>query len=115
MKMLKKLMCVLAGCAMLTGCQMFQNTEAIQEKVIEAAKNAVIKVAYAKIDKKENLSPDTKEFLKEVASNFIDQAFERLKDEYQKLSQKDIEEDMNKLVDNQIETVCGSYLKMQKK
>ena len=37
------------------------------------------------------------------------------KNEYEKLSQKDIEDDMNQLVDNQIESLCGSYMKMQKK
>ena len=87
----------------------------MQEKVIQAAKEAVIKVAYSKIDKNEKLSPESKEFLKEVANSLIDKAFIRLKDEYQKLTQKEIEDDMNQIVDDQINTVMGSYLKMQKK
>lgn len=111
--MIKRMMLMLAGCLMLASCQLFQNTEAIQEKVIAAAKNAVIQVAYSKIDKKENLSPEMKEFLKDVAANFIDKAFERLNAEYQKLTQKEIEDDMNALVDDQIESVYGSFFKMQ--
>ena len=115
--MVRNLICAFLMCVVLSSCQLFEkiDTAGLQEKVIAAAKEAVIKVAYSKIDKNEALSAETKEFLKEVAKSFIDRTFERLKSEYEKLKQEEIEADVNQLVDDHINAVCGSYQKLEAK
>jgi ribonuclease HII len=112
--MFRKMLLLAVSCIALTSCQLFQNRADLQEKIMNAAKDAVVKVVEKNIDKREDISESTKEFLKEVAKKFIDSTFERLKTEYEKLSQEEIEKDLTEIVDKNIDTVCGSYLKMQK-
>lgn len=115
-KFLMTLMCGVVALFSLTGCQLIQKNEALQEKIISAAKQAVIKVACEKIDKREDLDDITKAALKEVAKNFIEKTFERLEAEYKKLSQKEIEDDATAIIDDQLAILTSSYkLKLDNK
>jgi len=109
--MLRKLFIMLTACIALTSCNLIKDPAALQEKVMESAKEAVVKIVNKKIDAREDISESTKEFLKEVAKNFIDNTFDRLKSEYEKLTQEEIEKDLETLTVKNIDSVCGSYLK----
>ena len=105
---MSKVIClVMVACVFLTGCatikSMFNfDKEKTQAKIIAAAKEAVIKIAYKKIDEK-NIDETMKAVMKEVAKNLIDKTFARLEAEYNKLSQDEIEKDGEAIVTQEIE------------
>ena len=76
---------------------------------MNTAKEAAKVIVYKKIDARTDISDTTKDFLKDIADNFIDNAFDRLKSEYEKLSQDEIEKDLEVLATRNIENVYGSY------
>jgi len=108
--MMKKMFLMVLSCVLLSSCQLFStiDKEALQEKVMAAAREAVVKVVHSKIDANESLSPEAKEFLKQVADKAVETLFEKLRAEYEKLSQEEIEADLNAKVDEQINTVEGA-------
>ena len=76
---------------------------------MNTAKEAAKVIVYKKIDARTDIADTTKDFLKDIANNFIDNAFDRLKSEYEKLSQDEIEKDLEVLATRNIENVYGSY------
>jgi len=104
--MKKMVMVMLAACMMFSGCALFR--EKLQDKALEAAKNAVVKAIYAKIDEREGMSDELKAVLKEISKNFIDKAFENMRNKYVNMKQEEVEQDLGELADLNLQAVVGS-------
>lgn len=67
----------------------------------------MLQVVFSKIDEKD-CDDFTKEVLKEMAKDLVEQTFARLKEEYDQLTQKEIENDAEKITVSQIDSISAA-------
>ena len=108
--MRKSIMVLVAACMLLSGCAMFR--EKLTDKALNAAKNAVVKVIYQKIDEREGMSDELKAVLKEISKGFIDKAFDNMKSKYASMKKEEVEKDLENLADLNLQALVGCSAKL---